>query len=50
MAAVHEGPIAEKILNHLGLPTQLPVLAPAQTDPQGGRGLELTRLRYTGYS
>jgi hypothetical protein len=35
MAAVHAGPIAEKILKHLGLPTQLPVLAPARADAQG---------------
>ena len=35
MAAVHAGPVAEKILKHLGLPTQLPVLAPARADPQG---------------
>jgi hypothetical protein len=34
MAAVQAGPIAEKILKHLRLPTQLPVPAPARADPQ----------------
>ena len=35
MAAVHEGPIAQKILKHLGLAAELPLLAPARMDPQG---------------
>ena len=35
MAAMHKGSIAEKILKQLGLPTHLPVLAPARANPQG---------------
>ena len=35
MAAVHAGPVATKILQHLGLPTALPQPEPARPDPQG---------------
>jgi hypothetical protein len=35
LAVIREGPVARKILAHLGLPTELPRPARARTDPQG---------------
>jgi hypothetical protein len=35
LAALHEGPMAERILKALGLPTTAPPTAPARDPPQG---------------
>ena len=35
IAAIREGPVARRILEHLGLPSTVPRPAPARDDPQG---------------
>ena len=34
LAAIDDPPLVEKILAHLGLPTERPVIAPARSPPQ----------------
>ena len=34
IAAIDDAPLVEKILEHLGLPTERPVIAPARSPPQ----------------
>ena len=45
IAQIEEGPVARKILEHLGLPTRVPVRAPARGQAQGALWAPASRVR-----